>query len=178
MSNQGNVLRVNPAAFDQDYEYKRTVQYGTWQPGFILGAEVHRKGGKPNGSPSLKLIIGVMSTDRHPTSGKNQGAKIDMYVPLAGDRYKAAIACGDPESPKRYLAAFAAAKAQGLSDEQAAVPAGKAGETNLDKWTGKKIMVICSEEDDKLQSERTGQPVKRARIDEIAPAPVSGTSLI
>lgn len=173
-----NVLRVDPRAFDQDYEYGRAVQYGLWVPGYILGANVHTKRG--SNSKTLKVIVGVMSTEPNPTTGKKCGAKIDTYVPLAGDRYKRAVECGDPESPKRYAQAIA----QGIPHEKALV----AAETNLDKWAGKPIMVLLGEEDDKLQSERTGVPSKRARVEDMmphapaaapAPAPIrAGASLI
>ena len=164
MSNQGrapaaqanpNILRVNPAAFEQDYEFGRAVAYGVVMPVYILEAAIHtsRKGLK-----SIRVTLGAMSSQPHPTTGKPCGAKVETYEPLAGERYRNLIAAVAPEALT-------------------------GGDVDVSKWAGRKARARFIEEVDRLQSEKTGFTTMRARMDAILPpaaatAAQSGASLL
>lgn len=140
-----NVFTVNPTAFDQDYEFGRPVAYGVTQPAFVLEAAGHTT---RKGSRSIRLTIGVVSSQPHPTTGKKCGCKVETYEPLAGERYRELVAAVDP-----------------------ALLAG--GTVDVSKWAGRRISVVLTEEEDRLQTERTGVPTTRPRVTRILP---SGTA--
>lgn len=165
MSNQGrapaapanqNILRVNPAAFEQDYEFNRPVAYGVVMPVYILEAAVYTS---RKGSKSIRVTLGAMSSAPHPTTGKPCGAKVETYEPLAGERYRNLIAAVAPEALT-------------------------GGDVDVSKWAGRKARARFIEEVDRLQSEKTGITTMRARMDAIlppaaaAPAAQSGAALL
>jgi hypothetical protein len=131
-----NILDVDPSAFERDYEYGRKWINGR-QSAFVLGANIHIK--KETGSKTLKLVLGIAAAE-----GGGKGVKVDVYVPLAGERYRDAVAAVAPEALR-------------------------GGKVDLDAWANRPITVDVSEEIDKIATERTGVTTKRPRIERLLP---------